>query len=569
MTRLPENGSWDSASILKEVWEHSFDPFLLLDRAYRPVSVNPTMQRFLGSLQARGLAYPETELIEALRELRVLESGKSQYNTLLEVGGISCLANLVVREEGLLVLLREQSETERSREEITHLEETIRELNEIIDLSADGLVSVDSQGTLLRMNRAYENIVGVRASDFVGRPAIELKKQGYLPDLVSLHVLKDMQPKNLFVQLGERDVLLTGRPVFNSEGEFIRIVANIRDLTELNALKEELKKYYELTDRYVTELKQLRARELATDLVSCSPSMKKVVDMAVQASQADATVLISGETGTGKEIVARIIHRSGQRKDNPFISVNCAALPESLLEAELFGYESGAFTGAHSRGKMGLFEAAQGGILFLDEVAELSESMQAKLLRAIQEKRVRRIGGTQEIELDVRLVAATNKDLRQRVEQGEFREDLFYRLNVIHISIPPLRRRREDIPLLAEHFLNTFNRKYGTRKELSRNTTEALLQYHWPGNVRELENIVERLVVFDRSSSPDTELLPDRIAAGSTFSAYSSLREIVEKAEREAILQAYEECQSTRKAAERLKISQATLSRKLRKYSPS
>jgi TyrR family helix-turn-helix protein len=382
-------------------------------------------------------------------------------------------------------------------------------------------------------------------------------------------VLKDMQPKNLFVQLGERDVLLTGRPVFNSEGEFIRIVANIRDLTELNALKEELKKYYELTDRYVTELKQLRARELATDLVSCSPSMKKVVDMAVQASQADATVLISGETGTGKEIVARIIHRSGQRKDNPFISVNCAALPESLLEAELFGYESGAFTGAHSRGKMGLFEAAQGGILFLDEVAELSESMQAKLLRAIQEKRVRRIGGTQEIELDVRLVAATNKDLRQRAEQGEFREDLFYRLNVIHISIPPLRRRREDIPLLAEHFLNTFNRKYGTRKELSRNTTEALLQYHWPGNVRELENIVERLVVFDRSSSPDTELLPDRIAAGSTFSAYSSLREIVEKAEREAILQAYEECRSTRKAAERLKISQATLSRKLRKYSPS
>ncbi|MEF8943575.1 MAG: sigma 54-interacting transcriptional regulator [Desulfohalobiaceae bacterium] len=568
MTRLTENGPWDSASILKEVWEHSFDPFLLLDRAYRPVSVNPAMERFLGSLRDRGLADPETELIGALRQLRVLESGKSQYNALVEVGGKSCLAILVVQEEGLLVLLREQSETERSREEITHLEETVRELNEIIDLSADGLVSVDSQGTLLRMNRAYENIVGVRASDFVGKPAIELKKQGYLPDLVSLHVLKDMQPKNLFVQLRERDVLITGRPVFNSEGEFIRIVANIRDLTELNALKEELKKYYELTDRYETELKQLRARELATDLVSCSPSMKKVVDMAVQASQADATVLISGETGTGKEIVARIIHRSGQRKDYPFISVNCAALPETLSEAELFGYESGAFTGAHSRGKMGLFEAAQGGILFLDEVAELSESMQAKLLRAIQEKRVRRIGGTQEIDLDVRLVAATNKDLKQRMEQGGFREDLFYRLNVIHISILPLRRRREDIPLLAEHFLNHFNRKYGTHKELSRNTTEGLIYYQWPGNVRELENIVERLVVFDRSSSPDTELLPERIAAGSTLSAHSSLREIVEKAERDAVLQAYEECRSTRKAAERLQISQATLSRKLRKYSP-
>lgn len=214
-----------------------------------------------------------------------------------------------------------KSWTESSREKITHLEETVRELNEIIDLSADGLVSVDSQGILLRMNRAYENIVGVRASDFVGKPAIELKRQGYLPDLVSLHVLKDMKPKNIFVQLRERNVLITGRPVFNSEGEFIRIVANIRDLTELNALKEELKKYYELADRYETELKQLRARELVTDLVSCSPIMEKVVDMAIQASQAEATVLISGETGTGKEIVARIIHRSGQRKENSFISI--------------------------------------------------------------------------------------------------------------------------------------------------------------------------------------------------------------------------------------------------------
>jgi len=552
--------------MLQALWEHSFDPLLLLDREYRTISKNPAMERFLETLGETGLADPEAELIASLQELGVLENGHSLDETHVNVGGLSFLANLVIQEEGLLVILRETDKALQSLEEITHLEETIQELNEIIDLSADGLVSVDNQGILLRMNRAYENIIGVRACDFVGRPAIELKKQGYLPDIVSLHVLKDMQPKNLFVQLRDRDVLLTGRPVFNSDGDFIRIVANVRDLTELNSLKEELKKYHELTDRYETELKQLRAREFATDLVSRSPQMKKVVDMATQASQAEATVLISGETGTGKEIVARIIHRSGLRKDSPFITVNCAALPETLLEAELFGYEGGAFTGAQRRGKMGLFEAAQRGILFLDEVAELSDSMQAKLLRAIQEKKVRRIGGTREIDLDLRLIAATNKDLKELVEQKKFREDLYYRLNVIHIRIPPLRQRSEDIPLLAEHFLKYFNTKYGTHKELSSRTAESLVHYHWPGNVRELENIIERLVIFESSSSPDAELLPNRIASGENSSAEASLREIVEQAEQDAVLRAYEQCRSTRKAAARLRISQATLCRKLQKY---
>ncbi len=566
MANSPEKTSPLPASVLQDLWEHSFDPLLFLDRDERPLSVNPAMQRFLDTLREEGSPDPRTELICALRELGIPESGQSRSEVPFSLRGRSCRATVLAREEGVLLLVREKGDTAESREEITHLGETVQELNEIIDLSADGLVSVDSRGILLRMNRAYENIVGVRASEFVGQPAIELKRQGYLPDLVSLHVLQDMRPKNIMVRLRDREVLLTGRPVFNSEGSFIRIVANIRDLTELNALREELKKYYELTDRYETELTQLRARELTGDLVSCSPRMKKIVDMAVQAARTEATVLISGETGTGKEIVARIIHRCSQHSDRPFITVNCAALPESLLEAELFGYESGAFTGAQSRGKTGLFEAAQGGTLFLDEIAELSDAMQAKLLRAIQEKRVRRIGGTREIELDLRLIAATNKDLQQRVEQGDFREDLYYRINVIHIDVPPLRRRSEDIPLLAEHFLKHFNRKYGTHKELSGEITRALVRYQWPGNVRELENVIERLAIFDSSSSPDTELLPERIASGSPRSSEASLREIVEKAEQEAVHKAYEECRSTRRAAERLRISQATLSRKLRKY---
>ncbi|MCF8107134.1 MAG: sigma 54-interacting transcriptional regulator [Desulfohalobiaceae bacterium] len=452
---------------------------------------------------------------------------------------------------------------ETCRKQIERLEETVQELNEVIDLSADGLVSVDSQGILLRMNKAYEDIVGVKARDFIGRPALELKKQGYLPDLVSLQVLKDLRPKHLFVQLEDREVLLTGRPVFNARGKLIRVVANIRDLTDLNNLKDELRKYQDLTSRYQTELKQFRAMESANDLISCSRVMKHVVETAVRASLADATTLISGETGTGKEIVARIIHRAGPRQGGPFITINCAALPETLLEAELFGYEQGAFTGAKSQGQMGLFEAAQGGLLFLVEIGEIPSSMQAKLLRAIQEKKIRRIGGSREIELDLNLVAASNIDLKKKVAESLFRADLYYRLNVIHIRLPPLRQRMEDIPLLVKHFLTLFNEKYKARKEIGQETLDSLFDYDWPGNVRELENIIERLVVLDQGPGLDNELLPVS-SPGSAFD--QSLSELIEKTEKEAILKTYQQCRSTRKAALKLKISQATMSRKLQKH---
>ena len=455
---------------------------------------------------------------------------------------------------------------ENQQQQVERLEETVQELNEVIDLSADGLVSVDSQGILLRMNKAYEDIVGVKARDFIGRPALELKKQGYLPDLVSLQVLRDLRPKHLFVQLEGKEVLLTGRPVFNSRGRLIRVVANIRDLTELNNLKDELRKYQDLSSRYETELKQFRAMESANDLVSCSRIMKHVLETAVRASQADATTLISGETGTGKEIVARIIHRSGPRQDGPFITINCAALPETLLEAELFGYEKGAFTGAKSQGQMGLFEAAQGGLLFLDEIGELPASMQAKLLRAIQEKKIRRIAGSLEIELDLNLVAASNNDLQKKVAEGLFRADLYYRLNVIHLRLPPLRQRMEDIPLLVKYFLTLFNRKYNVHKEIGQETIDSLLDYDWPGNVRELKNTIERLVVLDQGPGLDSELLPVS-SPGPAFDR--SLSELLEKTEREAILRTYQQCRSTRKAALRLKISQATMSRKLQKHRQS
>ena len=552
----------DSPGNGDQLWEHSLDPLFILDRSYSILSQNPAADQFLRSVPEDNPEAFQTRLLETLKSLAPWQSGKTLSRESVRIAPRTLSLRLLFKEETLLVLLRETREHQGRMESIHALEETVQELSEVIDLSADGLVSVDAQGILLRMNQAYETIVGVKARDFIGRPALELKRQGYLPDLVSLQVLKKRQPTNLFVQIGGRDVLLTARPVFNASGQLIRVVANIRDLTELNHLKEELRKFQDLTVRYETELQQFRVQEYADELVTRSPLMRDSLDMAVRASQTEATILISGETGTGKEVVARIIHRSGLRAKGPFITVNCAALPESLLETELFGYEKGSFTGGASQGRIGLFEAAQGGILFLDEIAEMPVSMQTKLLRAIQGKSIRGIGGNREINLDLQLVTATNKDLEQRVADGRFRDDLFYRLNVIHVHLPPLRQRMEDIPLLVDHFLRLFNAKYDRNTAIGQQTLDSFLDYHWPGNIRELENTIERLLVLSRSTEVESECLPAPLKGRSA----QTLQELLETTEKEAVLRAYQRHGSTRKAALQLGISQPTMSRKLNKY---
>ncbi len=553
---LDSPGDWD------QLWEHSFDPLFILDRSYSILSQNPAAEQFLRRVPEDNPEAFQTRLLETLSSLSPWQSGKTLSRESVRIASRTLSLCLLFKEETLVVLLRDTSEHQRLMERIHVLEETVQELSEVIDLSADGLVSVDAQGILLRMNQAYETIVGVKARDFIGRPALELKRQGYLPDLVSLQVLQKRQPTNLFVQIGGRDVLLTARPVFNASAQLIRVVANIRDLTELNHLKEELRKFQDLTVRYETELQQFRVQEYADELVTRSPLMRDTLDMAVRASQTEATILISGETGTGKEIVARIIHCSGLRAQGPFITVNCAALPESLLETELFGYEKGSFTGGSSQGRTGLFEAAQGGILFLDEIAEMPVAMQSKLLRAIQEKTIRRIGGNREIHLDLQLLAATNKDLEQQVAHGRFRDDLYYRLNVIHVHLPPLRQRMEDIPLLVDHFLRLFNAKYELDTGIRQETIDRFLHYHWPGNIRELENAIERLVVLGRRAEAESDCLPAHLKGCSA----NTLQELLEATEKEAVLGAYQRHGSTRKAALQLGISQPTMSRKLNKY---
>lgn len=322
-------------------------------------------------------------------------------------------------------------------------------------------------------------------------------------------------------------------------------------------------------DRAFTPLGESISPKSVEDMPTRSPLMKKIINIIQRIAEVDSTVLLLGETGVGKSMLARYIHRTSSRSKKPFIPVNCGTIPEGLMESELFGYEAGAFTGGSSKGKKGLLEAADGGMIFLDEIAELPFAIQSKLLEVLQEQTFRKVGGTKSRKVDIRVVAATNKDLQKMVEEGTFREDLYYRLNVVPLTVPPLRERPEEIIPLAEHFVQVFNDKYGRDFWLSSHTKERFLEEEWRGNIRELENTVERMVVTqseevpvsERKGTADTGSL--RIPKGNSL---PPLKEAKRQLEKELILKAYRLYGSTYKAAEILHVDQSTIAKKLKQY---
>lgn len=551
----------------QDLWTLSHDPILLVNNSRQIIGFNPSAKKlFRNLLERRRYRNVAETIVQHLPIQRILNDRSPGCNITVNACGGFFVANILpVDDNRCLVILNDLTEMRKLESKVEAIVKTNKELNNIISSSADGLVSVDENGILTRMNEASEKIFGVRAEDFIGGPAIRLVEEGYVPDVVSRHVIKDLKLKNLYLKINGREVLITGKPVFDSNGRLIMVVINLRDMTELNNLRREIQIFNQLKQQFTTELERLRAKEVEGELVGESSQIKKVIGLTIQAAHMGSSILITGETGTGKELIAKMIHRNSRRKDGPFIALNCSALPGPLLESELFGYETGAFTGADKKGRAGLFEAADGGTLFLDEIGELPLEMQVKLLRAIQEKQIRRLGGAREIAVNIRLVSATNRILKKLVEDGRFREDLFYRLNVINIHMPSLKERREDIPLLTEYILEKFNRKFNVKIKIPREMMARLQAYDWPGNVRELENTIERFVVL--SLGLETEVNQDDIFSNVHLSGTStSLKDIMESTEKEVIVRAYQECSSTRKAAKRLGISQATMTRKLQKY---
>ena len=518
------------------------------------------------------------DIIDGSQLANIVKTGQPERWQKLPIGDRMYLVNrspLFLRGGliGALASLHDISEMEEISSELRSVRILMEELDGIIESSFDGIYVTDGEGRTVRCNQGYQRVTGLKPEDVIGYTMQELVDKQVFDQSTTINVLATGEPCTLIQKINnEMTVMASGIPLFDNNGSIFRVVTTVRDLTELNRLRDELQTVGELKSRYEEELKELRDRLNAQgDVVVSSASMRSVVDLALRLGDVDSTVLIQGESGVGKEVVADLIHRNSSRKESPFIKINCSAIPESLLESELFGYARGAFTGASREGKAGLFEAASGGTLLLDEVGDLPLPLQVKLLRVIQEKRTRRLGENKDRDVDVRLLAATNQDLAVMVQERHFREDLYYRLNVVPIFVPPLRERKEDILFLIQSFLRKFCERHKLKRELHPSLMPVLLEYHWPGNVRELENIVERMVVTSPGEIIAAESLPTFLRGSEKHDTLlfpvegGSLKEILDYVETQVLQYAFAQHKTTRKVAKALGIDQSSVVRKAQK----
>ncbi|MDN4072494.1 sigma-54 interaction domain-containing protein [Fictibacillus terranigra] len=437
----------------------------------------------------------------------------------------------------------------------------------------DDILVTNLNGTILKVSEATGKVYGVSSESLLGKSVYDLAADGMFTPIATPMVLKEKK-KITFVQTTNtgKKLLVTGIPVFNENGDIYRVVSYSHEVTELLELKKFLQTMEDEMERVKSELDLLRSRQLYDGgIIANSTEMKNVLTTSFQVAEVDVNVLLLGESGVGKSLIAKFIHNKSGRNKWPFIEVNCGAIPGTLFEAEFFGYEAGAFTGANRKGKMGLAELADGGTLFLDEIGELPLAHQVKVLKCIQEKQFYRVGGTKPISVDFRLISATNKDLLKAIHERTFREDLYFRLNVVPLTIPPLRKRPEDIIPLIHYVLDVFQEKYKREKRLDEAVLHHFLQYDWKGNVRELINLIERLVVISPSTLITTEHLPDTIKASHSISAPPShlgkpLKEVLEDVEKQMVQKARRDYKTTVQMAEALGISQPSVVRKMQKY---
>ena len=488
----------------------------------------------------------------------------SRYSNRRFIFNVSPLHSVQHEIAGAVITFRDVDEMQHLLDELSQKNYEIlverNKLASILNSINDGVFTIDMNWRITSINRAAQEITGYSEEEAVGKNWAELLRSGACRYNCPMeHTLKTGEPmQNVEVEICTKSgrkvpISVNTALLYDDEGRVIGAVETFRDLSEVRQLARALETRYRFAN-----------------ILGKSKPMQELYDLLENVVDTDATVLIQGESGTGKELVARALHFNGPRRNRPFVPVNCSALSENLLESELFGHEKGAFTGA-IRTKPGRFELANGGTLFLDEVADMSPALQVKLLRVLDEQAFERVGGTQRIQVDVRIIAATNKDLRKEVREGRFREDLFYRLNVVPIYLPPLRERREDIPLLVEHFIERFNQKMRRNvRGISPEALDILMSYDWPGNIRELENAIEQAFVRCRGETLLPEHLPRHITGDlqePLHGPISSLRAPLEETEKEILRRVLEETgQSRIAAARRLGISKATLWRKMKRY---
>ena len=473
--------------------------------------------------------------------------------------------------EGAVVSLQKPSRFEELAVELSSFQDMANTLQAIFDSSSDGIWVTNGDGIVTQINRASEELNGVKSTRIVGKSIDGIIDSGLVDVSVSNEVLEKKHKVSMLQNITKtgRQLLCTGTPVFDGSGALSMVVVNERDVTELLDLREHLRAAREMTEKARKEITNLNLLELGQGAyVAESKSIKRLLVSALKLAQLEVSgILLLGESGTGKSMLAKLLHQHSPRSAGPFLAINCAAVPEQLFEAELFGYEKGAFTGARETGKAGLLELADGGTFFLDEVGEMPPSIQAKLLKCIDEKEFTPLGGSTPKKINCVIIAATNKDLEKQVRKRKFRKDLFYRLNVFTLTIPPLRERVEDIFALATSFLKKYNERYGKFKSLSPASLKMLQNYSFPGNIRELDSLIKKGVAVAEGQFLDSYLEQSiyGLEEDDTVStAGLSLTEALEKVEREMFVEALKVCPTTRDIARHLKVSQPTVVRRLK-----
>lgn len=558
---------------LDAVVEFAHNGIVAIDEYGTITTFNPAAETLSKVPREKALGKYLNDVLVPTGLMEVVRSGKPRLGEKYRVGKRWYFTNRTpIVQDGMIkggvAVFQDISEIEEISSELEQVTEIKEELETILQSSYDGVLVMNANGEIIRANQAFMKLIGFFDDSVKGHTLQGLMKdQGFSTSFADLMTLKSTvttveNNKHTGQVLG-----ITMTPV--ESGEAGRYVVNVRNMSELTELRQELDKSRVLTQQYKEQLKpHLHSKQ---GLVAESKEMQYVLDLAYRVANVDSTVLILGESGVGKEEVASYIHQSSLRHEGPFIKINCGAIPDQLLESELFGYEAGAFTGAHRNGKPGLLETAHQGTVLLDEIADLPLHLQVKLLRFLQDSVVTRVGGVKGNKVDVRIIAATNKDILQKVRREEFREDLFFRLNVVPIHIPPLRERRADILPLINKFTKQFADKYQLPKSFSPDALKQLLNYHWPGNVREMINVIERCMVTTKGGVIEPEHLPDFLSSERRAEEQISVKGLLplKKArhmlEQKLIVEAIRMFGTTYKAAEALEVDQSTIVRKLKK----
>jgi PAS domain S-box-containing protein len=470
-------------------------------------------------------------------------------------------------------VIMDGGQEKKYQEKIKALESRIRDLEIAVNFTRDGLHLLDGEGYTILVNTSCEINEGLVWEKIKGKCITQLLEEGFLSESVTLKVLQENKTISLIQTVKNgKEMLVTGSPIHDADGKIFRVMVTSRDITDLNATKKQL---LEAERRLQAEHEKLVELSLShysiPNIVHRSQAMRKVIEAALVVSKVDSNVLITGESGTGKGVISKFLHDNSARKDKPYVKIDCGSLPETLLESELFGYEKGAFTGAGSKGKIGLMELAKGGTLFLDEIAELSLNSQSKILSAIQDKQIYRVGGEDLIGIDVRIIAATNRDLGKMVEEKIFREDLYYRLNVVPIYIPPLRERKDDIQDLITNVMTALRGKYNFAKTISPDAMDMLIDYEWRGNVRELENLIERIIIMTHKAVVNVEDLPSCVKGNVARHRLNrnrgeALNNMVGEYEKYILAEMIQQGYSTAGMAEKFEVDVTTVRRKLKRH---